>query len=45
MGEEGRARIGVTDGLIRISAGLEDIDDLTEDLLLALDTAAKRHAA
>jgi O-succinylhomoserine sulfhydrylase len=45
MGEEGRARIGVTDGLIRISAGLEDIDDLSEDLLLALDTAAKRHAA
>jgi len=45
MGEEARARIGVTDGLIRISAGLEDIDDLTEDLLLALDTAAKRQAA
>ncbi|MCP4329058.1 MAG: O-succinylhomoserine sulfhydrylase [Alphaproteobacteria bacterium] len=45
MGEEGRARIGVGDGLVRVSAGLEDIDDLAEDLLLALDAAAKRHAA
>jgi O-succinylhomoserine sulfhydrylase len=45
MGEEGRARIGVTDGLVRLSAGLEDADDLTDDLLLALDIAAKRHAA
>ncbi len=45
MGEEGRARIGVTDGLVRVSVGLEDIDDLKEDLLLALDIAAKRYAA
>src|SRR5205823_3899000 len=29
---ETRARIGITDGLVRISAGIEDIDDLKEDL-------------
>lgn len=32
-----RARLGITDGLVRISAGLEDIEDLTEDLSQALD--------
>ena len=31
-----RAAIGLTDSLIRISAGIEDIDDLTEDLEQAL---------
>lgn len=45
MGEEGRARIGVGDGLIRISAGLEDPADLLEDLEQALDRAAARRAA
>src|SRR5204863_6021884 len=34
---ETRARIGITDGLVRISAGVEDIDDLTDDLTQALD--------
>src|SRR4029077_5964596 len=34
---ETRARIGITDGLVRISAGVEDIDDLKEDLTQALD--------
>jgi cystathionine gamma-lyase/cystathionine beta-lyase/cystathionine gamma-lyase/homocysteine desulfhydrase len=29
---ERRAAIGITDGLVRISAGVEDIDDLLEDL-------------
>src|SRR5690606_30503827 len=28
MGEEGRAAIGVTDGVIRLSVGLEDVEDL-----------------
>src|SRR5262249_10357679 len=32
---ERRAAIGITDGLVRISAGLEDVDDLKEDLLRA----------
>ncbi len=32
-----RAALGITDGLVRISAGIEDIDDLREDLAQALD--------
>jgi cystathionine beta-lyase/cystathionine gamma-synthase len=32
-----RARIGITDGLVRISAGIEDIEDLKDDLSQALD--------
>lgn len=32
-----RAAMGLTDGLVRISAGVEDIDDLTADLGRALD--------
>ena len=34
---EHRAALGITDGLVRISAGVEDIEDLKEDLLQALD--------
>jgi cystathionine gamma-lyase/cystathionine beta-lyase/cystathionine gamma-lyase/homocysteine desulfhydrase len=34
---ERRQAVGVTDGLVRISAGIEDIDDLKEDLAQALD--------
>jgi cystathionine beta-lyase/cystathionine gamma-synthase len=34
---ERRAAIGITDGLVRISAGIEDIEDLKEDLTQALD--------
>jgi cystathionine beta-lyase/cystathionine gamma-synthase len=34
---ERRAAIGITDGLVRISAGIEDVDDLTADLSQALD--------
>jgi cystathionine beta-lyase/cystathionine gamma-synthase len=32
-----RAAIGITDGMVRISAGIEDIDDLKDDLNQALD--------
>jgi len=32
-----RAELGITDGLVRFSAGLEHPDDITEDLLAALD--------
>lgn len=32
-----REALGITDGLVRISAGLEDLDDLKEDLSRALD--------
>ena len=34
---EHRAALGITDGLVRISAGLEDPDDLKDDLIQALD--------
>lgn len=34
--KERRAELGITDGLIRISVGVEDIDDLLEDLNQAL---------
>jgi cystathionine beta-lyase len=36
MPEKERKRLGITDTLIRISAGLEDIDDLIEDFSNAL---------
>jgi cystathionine beta-lyase/cystathionine gamma-synthase len=32
-----REALGITDGLVRISAGIEDIEDLKEDLAQALD--------
>jgi cystathionine gamma-lyase/cystathionine beta-lyase/cystathionine gamma-lyase/homocysteine desulfhydrase len=37
---ERRQAIGITDGLVRISAGIEDIDDLKDDLAQALDRIA-----
>ena len=39
IGPEERARLGITDGTIRLSVGLEDVDDLMEDLAEALDAA------
>ncbi|MFT5795939.1 MAG: O-succinylhomoserine sulfhydrylase, partial [Ulvibacter sp.] len=38
MGEEGRAEINITDDLCRLSVGLENIDDLIEDIKKALAT-------
>lgn len=35
--KEEREKIGITEGLIRLSVGIEDIDDLIEDLTLALE--------
>lgn len=34
---EQRAQLGITDGLVRISVGLEDVDDLIVDLKQALE--------
>jgi cystathionine beta-lyase/cystathionine gamma-synthase len=34
---EGRARLGITDGLMRISVGIEDAEDIVADLKQALD--------
>lgn len=39
LGPEGRALVGIGDGLVRLSVGLEDPEDLLEDLLAALDKA------
>lgn len=36
LGPDGRAAMGITDGVVRISTGLEDIEDLTEDVEKAL---------
>jgi cystathionine beta-lyase/cystathionine gamma-synthase len=36
VGEKGRKAIGITDGLVRISVGIEDVDDIIEDLDQAL---------
>jgi cystathionine gamma-lyase len=35
---EQRARIGITDGLVRISVGIEDVEDILADLDQALNT-------
>jgi len=36
LGEKGRKAIGITDGMVRISVGIEDLDDLLADLDQAL---------
>jgi cystathionine beta-lyase/cystathionine gamma-synthase len=38
LGEKGRREIGITDGLVRISVGIEDVGDILEDLDQALAT-------
>ena len=39
MAEDARKKAGITDDLIRLSVGLEDADDLIEDLSSGLDNA------
>jgi cystathionine beta-lyase/cystathionine gamma-synthase len=36
VGAEGRAKLGITDGLMRISVGIEDVEDIIADLDQAL---------
>ena len=36
VGVEGRARLGITDGLMRVSVGIEDVEDIVADLDQAL---------
>jgi len=45
MSAEGRSEIGIEAGTVRLSVGLEDFDDLAEDLMRALDAAAATVAA
>ena len=36
LSEEARLELGITQGLLRLSVGLEDVEDLAEDLIGAL---------
>ena len=38
LGKEGRKAIGITDGMVRISVGIEDLDDILADLDQSLST-------
>ena len=40
IGEEERGRLGITDGVIRVSIGLEDVEDIKDDLRVALGRLA-----
>jgi O-succinylhomoserine sulfhydrylase len=40
IGPEERARLSITDGVIRVSIGLEDVEDIKDDLRRALDRIA-----
>ena len=39
LAPEARAELGITDGLLRLSAGIEDVEDLIEDIDAALGEA------
>ena len=39
LSPEQRAQVGITDGLIRVSVGLEHIDDISADLFQALESS------
>jgi O-succinylhomoserine sulfhydrylase len=45
IGAEERARLGITDGVVRLSVGLEDVEDLKEDFVHALAVLSRRAAA
>ena len=45
IGAEERARLGITDGVVRLSVGLEEAGDLRDDLGRALLAATVRQAA
>jgi O-succinylhomoserine sulfhydrylase len=45
IGEAERARLGITDGVIRLSVGLEDVADLLDDLIGALDQVSRTNEA
>ena len=41
MGPERRAEMGIAEGLIRLSVGIEDIADLIDDFSRALESIAR----
>jgi O-succinylhomoserine sulfhydrylase len=40
VGAEERTRLGISDGTVRLSVGLEDVEDIIDDLSQALDAAS-----
>jgi len=42
---EARQRLGITDGLVRLSVGIEDIEDLVRDVEQALERVPTAAAA
>jgi cystathionine gamma-lyase/homocysteine desulfhydrase len=40
--ESQRVKLGITDGLVRISVGIEDVEDILEDLKQALDLVERQ---
>ena len=45
IGAEERAKLGITDGVLRLSVGLEDVEDLRDDLAQALAAPTIARAA
>jgi O-succinylhomoserine sulfhydrylase len=45
IGAEERAKLGITDGVLRLSVGLEDVKDLRDDLAQALAAPITARAA
>jgi cystathionine beta-lyase/cystathionine gamma-synthase len=43
LSPEERARIGIGDGLVRLSVGIEAVEDIIGDLEQALDALGKVH--
>ncbi|RXW20209.1 hypothetical protein EST38_g5664 [Candolleomyces aberdarensis] len=43
--KEEREELGITDGLVRLSVGIEDVEDLIEDVRQALEKSARVDAA
>ena len=41
MGKEAREAAGITDGLVRLSVGIENVDDIIEDLGQAFSKVAE----
>ena len=37
LGEEGREKLSITNNMVRLSIGLEDVEDLIQDLSMALE--------
>ena len=42
LSEEERQKVGITQGLIRVSTGLEEIDDIASDIISALNTGNRK---